>query len=82
MTTRDGLVSNGLNSPPLSQPSANLIQLKAMSNLVDGVDDNDRLVFFFSGHAAQMYGPLGESSGDGFTEGMVLFKITDGIHKM
>ena len=44
-----------------------------MAELVDGVKDNDRLVFFFSGHASQMYGPYGESSGDGFTEGILFF---------
>ena len=41
-----------------------------MAELVEKVNDNDRLVFFFSGYASQIYSPSGEFSGDGFTEGI------------
>jgi hypothetical protein len=55
-------------------------KLTAMEALVDGVQDNDRLLFFFSGNSSQMYGPFGESSGDGFIEGKFQLNFFD--HRM
>lgn len=42
--------------------------LKAMSELVESVENNDRFVFFFSGHASQVYTGEGGARADGYIE--------------
>jgi hypothetical protein len=72
LTTGAGLVSEAVYFLPQTPSIILLLKKNAMAELVRDAQDNDRYVFFFSGHASQVYISGGGGPQDGYIESRIL----------